>query len=110
VIVIVFNLGGGVGLVAGGAAGQLLYNRKKELMPVLCAAANVAVTAPMYYLVRSLWACPRVWLAGRSFCLVAGAQPCRAAYQHGASPPRPLCTWLKAFHRQLARFCCVLGP
>jgi hypothetical protein len=49
--VIVFNLGGGVGLVAGGAAGQLLYNRRKELMPVLCAASNVAVTAPMYYLV-----------------------------------------------------------
>lgn len=53
VIIIVFNLGGGVGLVAGGTAGQLLYNRRKELMPLLCGLASIATTGPMYYLVNA---------------------------------------------------------
>ncbi|GBF91667.1 MFS transporter [Raphidocelis subcapitata] len=53
VIIIVFNLGGGVGLVAGGAAGQLLYNRRKELMPLLCGLASICTTGPMYYLVNA---------------------------------------------------------
>ena len=50
--VLVFNLGGGAGLVFGGAGGQLLYNRRKEWMPLLCGLAVLLVPAPLFFIVN----------------------------------------------------------
>ena len=47
-IILVFGLGGGVGVVAGGFGGQALYNRKKEHLPILMFTAILCGMAPMY--------------------------------------------------------------
>ena len=52
VAVLVFNLGGGAGLVAGAGAGQLLYNWRKEWMPLLCGLAVLLVPAPLAFMIN----------------------------------------------------------
>ncbi len=36
-LIVLFGLGGGIGVVGGGALGQWLYNRRKEYLPLLSA-------------------------------------------------------------------------
>ncbi|KIZ04154.1 major facilitator superfamily MFS-1 [Monoraphidium neglectum] len=51
-VLLLFGLGGGVGIIAGGAAGQLLYNWRKEAMPVMAGACIMLGVAPVYYLIN----------------------------------------------------------
>jgi hypothetical protein len=53
VILVLFGVGSGVGIVGGGAAGQLLYNWRKETMPILCGLAAMGGIAPVYYLINA---------------------------------------------------------
>ncbi|KAF6255108.1 major facilitator superfamily domain-containing protein [Scenedesmus sp. NREL 46B-D3] len=53
VVILLFGLGGGVGVLAGGAAGQLLYNWRKESMAVLTGLSVLAGVGPVYFLVNA---------------------------------------------------------
>uniref|UniRef100_A0A383W382 Major facilitator superfamily (MFS) profile domain-containing protein n=1 Tax=Tetradesmus obliquus TaxID=3088 RepID=A0A383W382_TETOB len=53
VVILMFGLGGGVGVLAGGAAGQLLYNWRKEAMAVLTGVSVLAGVGPVYFLVNA---------------------------------------------------------
>ncbi|KAI8473562.1 MAG: major facilitator superfamily domain-containing protein, partial [Monoraphidium minutum] len=53
VVLLLFGIGGGVGIIAGGAAGQLLYNWRKEWMVVLSAVCIMAGVGPVYFLINA---------------------------------------------------------
>jgi hypothetical protein len=53
VVLLMFGVGSGIGIVAGGAVGQLLYNWRKEWMPVMAGACVMAGIAPLYWIVNS---------------------------------------------------------
>ena len=52
-IIVIFNVGGGFGLVSGGAVGQLLYNWKKEWMVAFCGVCTLLSPGPMYYIINT---------------------------------------------------------
>jgi len=52
-VIVIFNIGGGAGLVGGGAFGQLLYNWKREWMLVMCGLCTLASPGPMYFLINA---------------------------------------------------------
>eukprot|EP00879_Flechtneria_rotunda_P006260 GHRR01006579.1.p1 GENE.GHRR01006579.1~~GHRR01006579.1.p1 ORF type:complete len:583 (+),score=156.80 GHRR01006579.1:972-2720(+) len=53
VVLLLFGVGCAVGVIAGGAAGQLLYNWRKESMAVLTGASVLAGVGPMLALVNA---------------------------------------------------------
>lgn len=52
-VVLAVGLGGGVGVVGGGLAGQWLYNRRKWSMPVFIGTATMLGAPPLWYLVNA---------------------------------------------------------
>lgn len=52
-IILLFGLGGGAGVLAGGAAGQWLYNRRKQYMAVLMGISVIAGIAPVYWMINA---------------------------------------------------------
>jgi hypothetical protein len=61
VVLLMFGIGSGIGIVAGGAVGQLLYNWRKEWMPIMAGACVMAGIAPLYWIVNSdlqVWRAP----------------------------------------------------
>jgi hypothetical protein len=53
VILLLFGIGSAIGIIGGGALGQLVYNRRKEWMPVLAGLCVMAGIGPLYFLVNA---------------------------------------------------------
>ena len=51
-IVLGIGVGGALGVIGGGAAGQYMYNKRPSLMPMFIGTCTVAGTIPMWYLVK----------------------------------------------------------
>eukprot|EP00887_Chlorella_sp_A99_P001012 scaffold5.g1012.t1 len=61
-VLLVLGIGGGVGVVGGGAMGQWLYNRHKWSMPLFIGGCTILGTAPLWFLVNADVA-SMLWLA-----------------------------------------------
>ncbi|KAL6755542.1 major facilitator superfamily domain-containing protein [Haematococcus lacustris] len=77
-IVLMFGLGGGLGVICGGALGQWLYNRRKEYVALLMGTSVFLGIGPLTYLVNAplpsypLGATAFLALLGGCFASVAG--------------------------------------
>lgn len=52
-IITFWGVGGGVGVLAGGAYGQYLYNRRKMLMPLFVGITIALATLPIWWLINA---------------------------------------------------------
>lgn len=52
-VLIVFGVGGGVGVVGGGYIGQHLYNRRKRMMPLFVGVCVGSAVLPMLWLINA---------------------------------------------------------
>jgi predicted MFS family arabinose efflux permease len=90
-VLLVFGLSGGAGVLAGGAGGQWLYNRRKEALAVFSGAAVLLGIAPVLWLVNAdLLAAgvPAVAAAAAAAGAVASVPgPCMRAVMLNVNPP-----------------------
>ncbi|MEW5311908.1 MAG: hypothetical protein WDW38_003584 [Sanguina aurantia] len=52
-VILLWGAGGAIGVIAGGAGGQYLYNKRKEYLPLLMGASLVVGIGPLLYLVNA---------------------------------------------------------
>ena len=49
----IWGLGGGVGVIGGGAIGQWLHNRRRAYMPLFVGACVAAAAFPIWFLINA---------------------------------------------------------
>jgi predicted MFS family arabinose efflux permease len=90
-VLLVFGLSGGLGVIAGGAGGQWLYNRRKEALAVFSGLAVLLGIAPTLWLINAdLLAAgvPAVAAAAAAAGAVASVPgPCMRAVMLNVNPP-----------------------
>ncbi len=52
-MILLWGIGGGVGVIGGGFIGQLLYNRKAPLMPLFVGACVASAAFPIWFIINA---------------------------------------------------------
>ena len=51
-VILLWGLGGGIGVMGGGALGQVLYNRSQPAMPIFIGCCTMLGSLPMWWLIN----------------------------------------------------------